>query len=354
MSTSTRDGWADTAKGLCIVLVVLWHVVAKHAANVDWGDSEGIAAWWALLSAQFLPLRMPLFFFISGLFAARAVFAPDGSSAARRVGRLFGLYALWLTIQTFALAAAPDFETARARDFAEFLAQLTFSPTNLWYFLALGVYLLIARATRKAPTAVVLAAAFAVSAVAAAGVLPDWGNFWQVVQNLFFFLAGLRLGDRAKRMAGAATLTATVSAAAAFGVGLVAVSVLGARQWFGVWPLLCAVSVVFGLLGCAMLDRYLPRATRPLRWIGQKTLPIYVLHMIPLALIDRALRSDGAAGALANPVMAVSEPILLTALVILVCLAVHGLMVRCGLKVLFDPLLVLPKAPAREPSRAGR
>jgi uncharacterized membrane protein YcfT len=81
------------------------------------------------VSAQ-LPLRMPLFFLVSGLFATGAVCSPDRTTAVRRTVRLLGLYVLWVTIQTFALAVAPDLDTARAHNVTEFLAELPISPTN--------------------------------------------------------------------------------------------------------------------------------------------------------------------------------------------------------------------------------
>lgn len=31
-----RETWPDVAKGMCIILVVLWHVVTKHYQRVDW------------------------------------------------------------------------------------------------------------------------------------------------------------------------------------------------------------------------------------------------------------------------------------------------------------------------------
>lgn len=72
-------------------------------------------------------------------------------------------------IQTFVLALTPDFDTARAENGWQLLAQLTISPTNLWYLLALAVYLLVARLVRHVPPAVVLPVAFVIAAVAAAG-----------------------------------------------------------------------------------------------------------------------------------------------------------------------------------------
>lgn len=329
---TARVGWPDVAKGVCIILVVLWHVVTKHAIEVE--GAGPITDAWATLNAQLLPLRMPLFFLISGMFAASAVNAPAGVSWRRRAGRLAGVYVIWVVIQTFVLAWTPDFDTARAENAWQLLAQLTISPTNLWYLLALAVYLLIARVVRHVPTAVVLPVAFVIAAVAAAGLIPDLGNLWQLVQNLFFFLAGLRLRSIIERFAAACGTLRTLMLGGAYVAAVAAVGVLGMRQWPGVWPLLAIVAVAFGVAGCALLDRHAGVIARPLRWIGQRTLPIYVIHMIPLALIDGALRG---LGWVATPAVEVVWPIVLTAVVIAICLAVHAALVRVGLGVLFDP-----------------
>ncbi|MBA8815547.1 putative membrane protein YcfT [Microbacterium halimionae] len=336
---TARVGWPDVAKGICITLVVLWHVMTKHAIDAD--RAGAITHAWATLNAQLLPLRMPLFFLISGMFAGRAVNAADGNSWRRRAGRLAAVYVVWVVIQTFVLALTPDFDTASAENGWQLLAQLTISPTNLWYLLALAVYLLVARLVRHAPTVVLLPGAFVIAAVAAAGLLPDLGNFWQVVQNLFFFLAGLRLRAAIERFAAGASLLRTVMLGAAYVAALGAVGMLGIRQRTGVWPLLAIVAVAFGVAACAMIDRHVRVVARPLRWVGQRTLPIYVIHMIPLALIDGALRTGGWA---ATPVVEVVWPMVLTAVVIAICLAVHAGLQRVGLGVLFDPLLLIDRA----------
>jgi hypothetical protein len=66
-----------------------------------------------------------------------------------------------------------------------------------------------------------------------------------------------------------------------------------------------------------------------------------------LALIDGALRG---AGWVTTPVIEVVWPVVLTAVVIAICLAVHAALVRIGLGVLFDPLLLVDRvAAARMP-----
>jgi uncharacterized membrane protein YcfT len=332
---SSRVGWPDVAKGICIILVVLWHVVTKVAIHIP--GAGPVTDAWAMLNAQLLPLRIPLFFLVSGMFAARAVLGRDATSWRRRAGRLALLYVVWVLIQTFVLALTPDFDTARATDGWELLAQLTISPTYLWYLLALAAYLAIARLTRGLPTVAVLAVAFVIAAVAGAGVIPDLGNLWQLVQNLFFFLVGLRLRAVIERFTRSVGIGGALALAAVYVGALAAVAALGIRLLPGVWPALALVAVGFGVALSVLLDRHAGVVARPLRWIGRRTLPIYVLHMMPLAFVGAGLE---AVGWRPTPVLEGIGPVVLTAVVIATCLAVHALLVRCGLGALFDPLRV--------------
>ena len=342
----SRVGWPDVAKGICIILVVLWHAVTKVAVHVP--GAGPVTDAWVMLNAQLLPLRIPLFFLVSGVFAARAVLDREGGSWRRRAGRLALLYVVWVLIQTFLLALTPEFDTARATNGWELLVHLTISPTNLWYLLALAVYLAIARLTRGLPTVVVLPMAFVVAAVAGAGLIPDLGNLWQLIQNLFFFLVGLRLRAIVERFTSVPRVGIVVALAGVYAGGLAAVSVLGIRLWPGVWPVLALIAVAFGVSLSVLLDRRAEVVARPLRWVGRKTLPIYVLHMIPLAFLDAALRASGWR---TSPVVEAVGPVAVTAAVIGVCLLMHALLLRVGLSALFDPLEVTDRLARRRARR---
>lgn len=349
VGASERAGWPDVAKGMCIVLVVLWHVVTKHAIFVD--GAGPITAGWGTLNYLFLPLRLPLFFLISGMFAGRALFAADGGHWRRRAGQLGLLYLLWVLVQTFALAATPDFPTARARDGWELIANLTFSPTNLWYLLALAFYLVVGRASRNAPAALVLSAAFIVSTIASAGVLPDWGNLWQVFQNLFFFLVGLRLKPLADRFVARAGLAQLVALGAGFIGATVLVTAFDIEQWPGIWVTVSAIAVAAGICGSVLIDRHLKVMARLMRWLGRRTLPIYVIHMVVLAAIDSLL------GELVGGTSALWEaigPVVLTTAVVAVSLAVHALLVRARLGVLFNPLSLADRWASVQEGKARR
>ena len=62
-----RVGWVDAAKGLCILLVVLGHAITELQAHGYY------TAQWAGINFFLGPIRMPLFFLLSGLFAGKAL-----------------------------------------------------------------------------------------------------------------------------------------------------------------------------------------------------------------------------------------------------------------------------------------
>ncbi|MFG1914716.1 acyltransferase family protein [Micromonospora sp. NPDC048898] len=329
---SHRARWADAAKGVCIILVVLWHVVVKDYLQIDWHVGVPVPGLWGTLGEQFLPLRMPLFFTISGVFAANAAQRPWRVVARGRIAGFLYLYAVWLLIHTAILAAVPQLPTDRATTARGLLEQLTITPSNLWYLYALALYFTIAKATRRVHRALVLVPAAALSAIAAAGLLATPGNRAGLYQNLFFFLAGLYLRSRIERWTATASPGRLVVTAGAYVLALAAMAAAGAQQWFGVWTLVSVLAVIFGITAAARLAHW-SALSEPLARLGRITLPIYVIHMPVLALLHRLLLV-GVSGLdrSAQGLIVLGYPILLTGSVIGLSLAVHrGLLaVRAG------------------------
>ena len=123
-----RLDWADTAKGLLIVLVVFWHVVMKSYLTIDWRLGIPIPGAWGLIADITYPVRMPLFFLISGCFAANAVARPWAAVFRSRVVRFLYLYLLWTLIHMVTMWAFPDFPTLIPRSVAEFVEAIAISP----------------------------------------------------------------------------------------------------------------------------------------------------------------------------------------------------------------------------------
>jgi len=218
----------------------------------------------------------------------------------------------------------PDFDTARADSPLDLLEQLTITPTNLWYFMALALYFAVAKAVRQVPTALVLVPAFLLSAVAAADLIATPGNRGGLLQNLVFFLAGLRFRPMVERLASTANWKRVALFGGVYGAALAVMTVLGANDWFGVWPLVSVAAAAFGIVLAAKVATRWERLGTAVASIGRRTLPIYVLHMPVLALLHAAtVDALSAGGQGVQLAFAVAEPVLMTALVVAVCLALH-------------------------------
>lgn len=330
-----RKTWPDIAKGACIILVVLWHVITKHYLKVEWPKALPIPATWGSLGEQFLPLRMPLFFTISGLFAMSAVDRSWSMVARPRVAKFVYLYSIWLLIHTVVMWFTPDFDTARAQGPLQVIEYLTITPTNLWYLYALALYFVIAKVTRGLPPPLILGAALLLAAAAGAHLLPEPSNRGQVYQNLLFFLLGLYLRPRIERLAETADTRQLLLSGGAFATALLFMAALHAQAWFGVWPVVSVIATVFGVTAAAYIERW-SWPSNGLATLGRQTLPIYVMHLPLLAVIDRLLLGPLSFAEPTVLPLAAIEPVLLTAGLVYLCLRLHSGLRKRGVDVLFE------------------
>jgi uncharacterized membrane protein YcfT len=332
-----RTLWADAAKGVCILLVVAWHIIMKHFLQIDWKLSAPLPGVWGAFGDLLLPLRMPLFFAISGMFAVSAVNRPWRVVARSRVAKFLYLYVLWLMIHTAVLESLPvPFDTLHATNGWQLLEQLTVTPTNLWYLYALAIYFVIAKVLRTLPMAPVLVLAFALSAISAAGWLDVPGNRAGLYQNLFFFLCGLYFRPVIESLAARTSWPRVGAATLAYAAVLGAVTVLGLAKVPGIWPAMSILATVFGIVAIAKVAQWRPLGER-LAYLGRQTLPIYVIHL-PLVAVAQWLLVDALSSAPpgAQYVVAVLEPVVLTAVIVAVCLLLHRALLALHAYWLFD------------------
>jgi uncharacterized membrane protein YcfT len=337
--------WPDVAKGACIVLVVLWHVIMKQYLQIDWRISTPLPGAWGAAGELLLPLRMPLFFAISGFFAARAVNRPWRTVARSRVAKFFYLYVLWLSVHTLVLSFFPGFATEHAGSVLEFVAQLTITPTNLWYLFALAVYFVIAKLSRRLPFWIMLAAAFALSATASAGLVAVPGDRGGLYRNLLFFLAGIYGTSLVKRIAVEAGWLRLALAGVPYLSVLAVVDHFGLETAFGLWPVLSLIAVVLGVTAASLVTRW-ERPAKAIASIGRRTLPIYVIHLPLVAVLDAVLHDPlSSLGPAAQLVVAVLDPIVLVAAIVALCLLLQRILPSAWV---FD----LPARRTGEPPRA--
>jgi uncharacterized membrane protein YcfT len=323
-STPQRELWADSARGLAIIAVVLGHVFLQEDAGARWSLWGPAETAWIGLRDVLLPVRMPLFFLLAGYFAAHVIARPWGTVLRTRTLNLYYLYLVWLLVQTAFFVFVPHEGTASAASMADLLGQLTYAPTNLWFLVALAVYFVVAKAGARWAPATLIAAA-ALSALAFTGHLPAVLDTTPMPEYLVFFLIGAYAPGVLRSIRGSASLI--WAGLLVLLVGVWAMDLVDDRM---LWTALLVASTCGGVTAViAMLKRAdqrgrLPRLTV---WIGRRTLPIYVVQL-PLvigvdALID-LLPVRIARAVFGNPVVSSVYPLVVTAVVIAAALALHA------------------------------
>ncbi|MBC7459814.1 MAG: acyltransferase family protein [Thermoleophilia bacterium] len=335
-TSQSRIGWADLAKGACIALVVLRHVTNKQYRWLDWpASAHGIVGVWQELSVVLQPLRMPLFFLISGWFVASWLVRPLGRYLERRVLRPWWLFVAWIAVHgVIWLVLPPIHGVNRVEHWSQLPLELVWASSGIWYLYALAAFGLVARLTRRLPTAVVLAGAAVIAIASSAlpfGTLD--GNRYQVLANLVFFLIGARLPHMVRALGARAAHHGpiTLLAAALFVALSIAAAQLHLRDAAGVVFVLGLLGVAAGIAVAVVVDGAAPRVSRRGAWLGMRTLPIYVMHVPLIALLDYVLRHSGAAdrltsGGTTTNIVAALYPILAVALVITVSLGINRLL----------------------------
>ena len=267
----------DAAKGLSIFLVVYWHAVDDRL----------------VLNEALWMLRMPLFFFVSGLFAAKTIDLDWRGFLRDKVGNILYLYVLWTFIVFFttifiAQAFGPD-EIDWSRPFLLFIEP----PRTLWFMYALAVSFVLAKLLKPLPTVFVFGVAFVLYCWSISG--GDWRTvpFYEKVIRLFpfFYLASwvqrsfLSMIERGYRFAWMALPIFVICSWLLFSSPVAN------------WGILTFAVGLIGVFGVTCAFRRFPdsRITAVAGNIGNRSLLVYVMHRIPLFYIENTMQVLGVA-----------------------------------------------------------
>ena len=103
MTTARKEVlWINTLKGGCILMVVLHHSIITTFAPSLHHLTVGLlpAHWWVAFNTYLSPLRMPAFFFVSGLLAASSITKKSWKEVfTKKFSNIVYLYLLWGVIQ---------------------------------------------------------------------------------------------------------------------------------------------------------------------------------------------------------------------------------------------------------------
>lgn len=282
VSTTRRVEWADAAKGLSILGVCLMHIVTAAP--------EGTTTAPGVVSSILDPLRMPLFFMVSGLFAHRVLERTFGDLWHRRLWFLLIPYLVFTPIQAWIRLEIMD-----QASFGNLIRAIIIGDPGLWFLHALMLYNIFAWLLRKQPAIVAVALSTVPLMIGAMVGWVEQQGFRQAVIYAPIFFIGLHFRSLmftiARRAFDPAMVLATVSVFVLFEVFLR----YAQANFFDGWDLVIIskisllglvrtlTAIPFGIVLAVWLT-YVPGVNRMLLFIGANTLPIYVSHHAMMAL----------------------------------------------------------------------
>ena len=275
MVARQRLDWIDVAKGASILLVVLYHT------NV-WLDSYHlIHSAFGQIDRSFRPIRMPMFFAVSGYLAAGAVKKGWRNIIINKVALLLYLYGIWSIVQWLLFRFTPV--NNKALEIGENAFQVIsvwYAPTSgLWFIWALAIYFVIARATRAYQSWVVLFIAALIAIIFMSRLITGL-NFAQffVLWYLSFFLGGLRYGHLVVGRITTNTYKILIVCTIVFVGATILVNTITAGLSVGVGRLVQSCSGLVAGCAASVIASRMDLARSLLSYLGRNTLPIFLTH----------------------------------------------------------------------------
>lgn len=152
---SSRNAWVDAAKGLCIILVVLFHSTLGVEKDL------GVTTWMNSVIEWAKPFRMPDFFMISGLFLSARIARPWAQYLDAKVWHFAYFYLLWFHIHFGLRLKAIIGDVGIDGAIKQYLEAYIDPFGSLWFIYLLAVFCIVAKLVLQVPKLVVTAIALA-------------------------------------------------------------------------------------------------------------------------------------------------------------------------------------------------
>lgn len=283
----TRIDWADGAKAVSILLV------AFHHAQILAASRELSLPAYAYLDALLKPIRMPLFFTISGMFAERVLNTPWRSVIRKRLVPYYYLYAVWLLLSWlfYRYVQAELRHPEAGQSIRQLMATVFIPQGGLWFLWVLVVYFAAGRLLHSFRHSTVLII------LALVAVLTDFDIFrlHYPLNNVLLYAPFFFFGVWHNRAV--AIVVCKYPWVILFGgfVAYVAATMLMRRTPY---PLvgLTLIQSILGLclaLGATALTCRSKQIRSFFSYLGRNTLPIYVAHAMVINLLVATVSSHG-------------------------------------------------------------
>ncbi|MEO0882542.1 MAG: acyltransferase family protein [Pseudomonadota bacterium] len=272
MEAQGRIIWMDMAKGGSILLVVQFHLsyIVGQITPVNQ------IYWW--LNDFLIPIRMPIFFVVSGYFARRSLQLPWRALLQKKTLFYFYIFSVWNVIN-FGIEAIyyPHLD----HSFSALVSSWYKPASILWFIWALMFYFVIAKLGGTKPSqriVVVLVTLIGFIMVTAEFVVFEAPVHNQVLVFTPFFLFGAWGFDFIKqflvRRTGLVFLLSTFLYLAVRWAVEEPTGLGATISYF----IQAALGVLAASTAC-ILSESIALVRKPLSYIGQNTLPIYVSHV---------------------------------------------------------------------------
>jgi uncharacterized membrane protein YcfT len=290
-----RVDWVDIAKGICIIMVVMFHSVLGVEVET------GTVGWMHTIIAFARPFRMPDFFLISGLFLGLVIDRSWRRFLDRRVVHFVYFYILWLTIQFLFKAPAIAMDEGVPAAIGSYFFAYVEPFGTLWFIYMLPIFFVFTRFVRTLPVWFVFAWA------ALLEMLPfhvGWTIPDEFAARYVYLFAGYAfsgwvfafvrwLREHPVNVMIALAVWAPLNALAVFTPAPDSLVFMlqpspGASGQTGGWSELPVISLVLGLSGAlavvgaaSLLARL--KTMRWLEWLGAHSIVVYLAFFLPMA-----------------------------------------------------------------------
>ncbi|MBY4207233.1 acyltransferase family protein [Rhodococcus fascians] len=337
-----RMHWVDVARGVCVLLVVLHHVIRQLAAEAPDGWRSAVVLWESV-DEVLTPIRIPLFFLMSGMLVAGRASAPWPSAKSKLVVPAY-LYVVWSV-----LLAAREFvpvgegmHGSGASKLGAVLAEIVLACSGYWYLFALPIYFVVARysvwVNRYILVVVLLVPLLFRSRIS--GFFVDLSsNFTEspsllgsICVNVGFFVAGVRFKSEVEKFAESSNVL--------WGVGLLATYIVAVSANVCLDLQILAIlssfaGILLGVCGARLVTSSI--SGNVLQYIGARTLPVYVLQFFYISILSLVWSLSGDRADRLSIVAGFAYPLLLVAVISAVSLLFFNLASRSRLRYLFQP-----------------
>lgn len=289
--------------------------------------------------------RMPLFFFAAGVLAAKILTQSFAQLWRVRLSLFLYLYVLWSVVRWVFFQFVPTTlgpEVSNPGSWRELLTIFIWPSSSLWFIYALAIFSTFIWVTRNLPHWVPIALSAVVSLAFTSGWVSTGNDSWdRMGMYVVFFVGAVFVRKITMQFADGLTVWRAL--------GVIAVYLVGVAAFVTVLPHAPGARLIvsaLGVLAGVALATLLVRTGRWFAWVsylGTRTLPIYLVHYMPVAGIAALLAT------IATPPMggSVAVPIL-AAIAICISLLVYAALGR--VHGVFD----LPKFSRRTTSNIDR